>query len=529
MYKVLIADDEIPIRDWLEICVNSTGCKCKVVAKASNGRAALEKYQETLPDIVITDIKMPFMDGIDLITKIREQNKEIPVVILTSYNEFSYARQALSQGVTEYILKTEVTVERMKELLDKIIENLERRSSWSGRDSYQLERRKSKFLNKCLTEEKSWGKEQLAAELHALEIPLAESSIGAVAFRDGEGSLGFTGERFGDIRVAAIFPLYRENSLALCNLPVQASQNRQRETLYRMASYILDQTGSSVGVSDIYSGYGYLPVLIKESAVRLSQSFYDQKPCVHQLETFRSDPKTLSDLREMQQAFEDSAKAADYEDSRKRLEELIRFISIRKPSDIQMVRNTCMNMLKYFYYSYASEAGRKLAHMEHIMAEIENSSTIYDIQKFVGENIRQIQEDYDKTQAQYSAPVQKSIDYLRQNYEKNLTLPVISSYAGYSPDYFSRIFKEETGINFSSYLTKYRLKKALELLQTTNMKVYEVSIAVGYSNMSYFSTVFKKEYGVNPFDFKSSSKQKREAVVISAKTHEIEGKNEREN
>lgn len=133
------------------------------------------------------------------------------------------------------------------------------------------------------------------------------------------------------------------------------------------------------------------------------------------------------------------------------------------------------------------------------------------------QSIRQIEEMNENRKERYSPAVQRAVEYVKENYQNGLTLPAVASRVGFSPDYFSRIFKEETGINFTAFLTRYRLQKALTLLKDTNMKVYEVSIAVGYSNMSYFSTVFKKEYGINPFDFKNSSRQEQEAVMSSAK------------
>lgn len=516
MYKVLIADDETPIRDWLEICVNNTGCECEVVAKASNGRIALEQYQKEQPDIIITDIKMPFMDGIDLIARIREQNKEIPVVILTSYKEFSFARQALQQGVTEYVLKTEVTVERMKEILTKIIRALEKKSPQNKGEHYQLERRRVRFLQKCAEENKNWRKEEAEAEWKTLGIPLSEVNMAAIAFSDAEGSI-LIADQFSDVKIVAVLPFRDDISLILCNVLGQVSQNRQREALYRMAAYILEFTGLSVGVSDIYSGFSYLPHLLKESIERLSQSFYDKKPSVHELETFHCDSGVIAGIRELQQSFETSVRDSEYESCRDKMLEIMQEMRLQKLPDIPLVRSICSSLLKYFYYSYAPESGEKLAYMEYIMAKIEKSRTIYEIEQFVCQSVGQLQESYGEDKVQYSVPVQRSIDYLQENYQETLTLPVVSAYIGFSPDYFSRIFKEETGINFSTYLTKFRLKEALKLLRTTNMKVYEVSIAVGYSNMSYFSTVFKKEYGINPFDFKNSSKPEQNAVLASVK------------
>lgn len=517
MYKVLIADDETPIRDWLEICVNSTGCECEVVAKASNGRVALEQYREKCPDMIITDIRMPFMDGIDFISQVRKQDVKIPVVILTSYTEFSYARQALQQGVTEYILKTEVTVERMKELLERIIRKLERESPGSGRNHYQLERRRNRFLQLCIEEKRTWSREELEEELKYMDLNLDEGDMAAIAFRDINGNV-IIAEQPQGLKIMSVFPYRSDLSLVLCSLSSKAGRHRQHEALYRAAAYALKRTGDSVGISGIYTGCACLPIIFREAVERMDQGFYDTRPLVHDRENVREEADEKDVVMAFEQEVEAAARAGNEEECQEKLLAFIRDMGKRRYPDIGLIREICAGMLKYYCYSFAPEGEKKLSCMEQIKTRVENSRTLAEIELAAIQNIRQIEEMKEKQQEKFSPPVQRAIGYVKENYQSGLTLPVVASQVGFSPDYFSRIFKEETGINFSAYLTGYRLQKAMELLKDTNMKVYEVSIAVGYSNMSYFSTVFKKEYGINPFDFKNSTRQKQEEVMSSLKT-----------
>ena len=106
----------------------------------------------------------------------------------------------------------------------------------------------------------------------------------------------------------------------------------------------------------------------------------------------------------------------------------------------------------------------------------------------------------------YSAPIRNAVRYMEEQFAGSLALPDVAAHVGLSPEYLSRLFKEETGVKFVVYLNNLKLKHALHLLETTNLKVYEVAEQVGYSNLSYFSTVFKKNFGQNPFDYKNNCK-----------------------
>ena len=108
-----------------------------------------------------------------------------------------------------------------------------------------------------------------------------------------------------------------------------------------------------------------------------------------------------------------------------------------------------------------------------------------------------------RSEKEYSQAVRRAISYMEEHYDSSLALPDVASHVGLSAEYLSRIFREDTGMKFIVYLNNLRLKHAIELLENTNLKVYEVAEKVGYSNLSYFSTVFKKNFGQNPFDYKN--------------------------
>ncbi|GAA0090965.1 response regulator [Paraclostridium bifermentans] len=247
MLDIIVVEDEAPIRDWIAYTISNISNEFNVLASASNGKEAYELALNLKPKVIISDIKMPIMGGIELTKKIKEVFPDIYVILLTNYAEFSYAKEAISCGVYEYLVKSDIRPKELKEILDKVNESVK-----------ELEKNKVSRLQKDST--------------------LSES-------KDG-----------------------------------------------------------------------------------------------------------------------------------------------------------------------------------------------------------------------YSKTIKKSIDYIHKNYKQHISLQDISNYVFLSHEYFSRLFKEEVGENFSSYLTNYRMKKAENLIKNTDMKISQIAIEVGYTNASYFSRSYKKFKGISPED-----------------------------
>lgn len=247
MLDIIVVEDEAPIRDWIAYTISNISDEFNVLASASNGKEAYDLALNLKPKVIISDIKMPIMGGIELTKKIKEVFPDIYVILLTNYAEFSYAKEAISCGVYEYLVKSDIRPKELKEILDKVNESVK-----------ELEKNKASRLQK--------------------ENTLSES-------KDG-----------------------------------------------------------------------------------------------------------------------------------------------------------------------------------------------------------------------YSKTIKKSIDYIHKNYKQHISLQDISNYVFLSHEYFSRLFKEEVGENFSSYLTNYRMKKAESLIKNTDMKISQIAIEVGYTNASYFSRSYKKFKGISPED-----------------------------
>lgn len=247
MLDIIVVEDEAPIRDWIAYTISNISEEFNVLATASNGKEAYELALNLNPNVIISDIKMPIMGGIELAKKIKESYPNIYFILLTNYAEFSYAKEAISCGVYEYLIKTDIRPKELKELLDKIND---------------LDKKGKRTNNDIITNE-----------------------------------INFVNEE--------------------CN---------------------------------------------------------------------------------------------------------------------------------------------------------------------------------------YSKSIKKSIDYIHKNYNKHISLQDISNYVFLSHEYFSRLFKEEVGENFSSYLTNYRMKKAENLIKNTDKKISQIAIEVGYANASYFSRSYKKFKGISPED-----------------------------
>lgn len=502
MLKVLIADDEVPIRDWLEYCIDHAECGSRTVAKAANGKAALELFYELRPDILITDIKMPVMDGIELITKVRKTDPELPIIILTSYSEFSYARDAIKYGVTEYVLKTEITTELMNELLLRISSVRKRRETVNENEMHRREKLKRRLVEESFLTRSQWSREESVKILKELQIKLRESDIVAISFCDISGENIVGPQELEIIENIVIFSFDQHYSILLCNLLEKKDLAKQQTELLELGKEILKKTQCSVGMSGIYNGYHKIPQALKEASECLSQRFYSEEEKIFTAWKINTENEWLEKTREMRRSLEKVSKTDNIKDSMQRVFEIISYIRQIHPTDTSQVKKILGSLIEILYKAYTPYEEEDIRQAEGAIEKLHKINRIGEAERIIRELGNQFREAYENKN-NYSVPVQRAVKYMHKNYANGITLANVAEYLELSPDYFSRIFKEETGINFTSYLTDIRLKKAMELFKTTNMKVYEVSDAVGYSNMSYFSTVFKKKFGVNPFEYKT--------------------------
>ena len=430
MLKVLVVDDEAPIRQWMAYCVDHFA-GFTVSGIAASARQGIEMYRRELPDIVVSDIEMPGMDGLEMLNQMSRIHPAY-MIVLTSHEDFSYARRALTQGAAEYILKTEITKEAFEAVLNKGAEVIrEKRASGSA----GLERSAQRLFQQMAA--KGERMEITGELLRRHGISLKDRSLLAVDIWNESGA-----ELPGLERIAAELP-FLEN---LCMVPldhehllIAANISREGST-YMAAEWFRGKIRPPfvAGISDMVTGLEELPGAVRQAQARFRLHFYHPDRRVFWREPTGSlVPRQTQMLRV---SFSKELFARRYDKAAAVKDQALREIMEDCPTDLEAVKDLC----DFF------------------------ASTLLHLTMEREERLEQI------------------------------TLGQVAEHVSFNPEYFSRLFTRETGLHFVAYLNNLRMRRAVELLERTDKKIYEIAEEVGFSNVSYFSTVFKKNFGQNP-------------------------------
>ncbi len=503
--KILIVDDEKPIRQWFAFCIEKSGRPYQVVGEAANGEEALVIFKEYLPDLVITDIRMPVMDGIELMREIKAVAPTTDVVILTCYPDFDYAREAVKQGAFEYMLKAEVQDRDILDLVEQVRSKREQQGNLTK--SLQIHRRvQMNALLDDLISGKLTEEERVEQRLRELDIDLANHFLFVMAIRpdkiENSGWINPLPESVGGFYSF----IYESNkSILLGNLRANNSQIKQREALFKLAEEVQEAIGGSVGVSHVFSGFANIRNACQEAMVLLEQEFYKGKGSI-----ILSDQKVeYRNVPEIQKLGKKIIAAIEGENGPRvmaGIEELLILLGKGNAVDLQGARRICHEILGVLgAKAYLSEESDSVGELKvNIAEELENKRYFYQLNAWVLEITGIMIEGFKIPQGKYSAIVKQALDYMKEHYSESLSLREMATLVHLNPNYFCQLFKTETGENFSNYLTVFRLKKAEELLKNTDLRAYEIAEKVGYPNLSYFSRIFKKYTGKSPFEYRNS-------------------------
>ena len=493
MLKVLVVDDDSPIRRWLEYCVGQLE-GFVLAGAAASGAQGLELYRKELPDIVITDIEMPGMSGLEMAARI-QAIRPAHIIILTSHDNFSYARQALHSGTAEYILKTEVSLETMRDLLRRAAQTIQRAGGDAARQEQEAQ---AQALVRHLAMAEAQGPLTVQA-LRRQGITLEDASLAAgdLWSRDGAGLAGarrLIGES-QTMKNLRFVPVGYEHLLWIGNLGYEGAL----EDLARSFEKQGGELGCVLGLSTACPGLQGLPGALREAQARCRLHFYQPQRWAFLHDGYG--PQLLRRTESARLQFSRELFAQHYREAMAVKDEVLQRIADERPTDLDAVKKLCASfctILLCFADGAAEDLDRRT---EEIERSIQRADSLPGLYRAVEERFAPFEKTVMK-QA-YSPPVQDAVEYIRRHYCEKISLGTVAAAVNFSPEYFSRMFTRETGMNFTAFLNNLRLRKAMELLEHTDKKVYEIAEEVGYSSLSYFSTTFKKSFGQTPAEYQA--------------------------
>lgn len=529
MMKVFLVDDEIVIREGIRNSAFWQDGQYSLVGEAPDGEIALPMIRDENPDILITDIRMPFMDGMQLCQEVRRTMPRIGLIILSGYDDFAYARQAISLGVKEYLLKP-ISARELKEALDRVAERMteERRA----RESIDSMRRRlqsgnrfvrERLLSTLFTEE--CGKDdtqQIIEQMRGLGINLQANCyvVMDVAFNPKSKTpametLWQLTERSGGI--VHVCPS-RHGARALV---LGDNETDAEERSYTLAQSIVREL-DSCGAEDILVSIGETVDTFKG----IRRSVTEARHVRHVVQARGGQggmTQRIVGVRDVSNAPTSIAHLDIHP-----LHERLQYVS---GDDMDTAFAEYMNSLKNapMHSSLAMDYLR-------VEAMVTAGRIVRDAggdpEKVLPAQWRELgmlpEGDPEDTTA-IRALLRKALDYrdahnpsrgnpsiararyyLSQHFTNpNLMLQDVAGEVCMSGSRFSTVFSQETGFTFTEYLASLRLSKAKELLLATDMRSSQIALAVGYSDPHYFSYLFKKSTGVTPSEFRKKGKNEK--------------------
>lgn len=499
MRKLLIVDDERIEREGIKMLLKKMNADLDII-EAGNGKQACKILEEQEIDLLLTDIKMPFMSGIELVRVAREKNKHMPIAIFSGFGEFTYAQEAIKYDVTDYILKPV----KPKEFQETITRMLEKCRSIEARRAEQQNR--TDFVDKYLLQKYLFtGKEKY---MHAM-LQTEAVRKGTESIKDIQNMMLLDTDRnFFEENGAKLIPRIQ----TVLNRKVEYLDLNTQEMLLFFFKSATDNYLRIAGViSDlIEKEYGvkcYIAVSRKLHAPEEYPAAYQELELQMENKFYYTDQNVFRYYDE-EEKNSDSQQKTDYQSI---IRENIKMKDITHLWDsykklVLQIKRESMNSQMYMKFIF-SEIVKELfdemqadgsEEMRNQIESVYQAGSLEEICKITEECIQKFEKWILESEQGARSDIDQVKQYIQYHVDEDLSIDKLAAMVYLSQGYLSYVFKKETGMNLSRYIRQCRMEKAKELLKETNMKIVQICEKVGFSNVSYFCQSFREYCGVSP-------------------------------
>lgn len=524
VYKVFVTEDEAIVREGIRNKLDSSETY-SLCGEEPDGEMALPAITELKPDILITDIKMPFMDGLQLSRIVKRAMPWIKIIIISGHDEFEFAQEAISVGVDEYLLKP-ISSKTLLAALDKVVEHIElERVERDGVDARRLRVEYEKCIQRdiffdqlvtglvpaatAIEQAASYNIDLIAKKYIAAEVEL----VFKTGTRDSIKQLKISLSELLDGRNDIVWFFRGLDRLVLI---VKGDTDVQvDEAVYEAAQAIRYGLKRSIDVQ-VTVGIGSVVGRIAEIPTSYSNA---HKAICFLLGISRDLIIGIDDIKDGYafSSFDTSIDIPATERLRYATENDVSQI-VASLSDKYKDKDKGVHSLLYRYYwlmdlmvassRLVSELG---GNPKDIIPESANpgrllqlASSPEEIKEFATYMLLRVISFKNKfSNVKYGNILTKSKEFINDNFnDSSISLNTVAKYSGFSPNHFSTIFSQQTGETFIEYLTSVRVEKAKGILEEKTLKLSEVAYAIGYNDPHYFSYIFKKSTGMTPRDYR---------------------------
>ena len=501
--RVLIVEDEIKIRTGISKLI-SLHTEHTVVGEAKNGLEGLEMITKFHPDLVISDIRMPVMDGLEMLQNTIQTGFHPHFVILSGYSEFEYAQEALRHGVDDYLLKP-LAPEDVTALLDKIQKKIDVEDAEHAKTTEGLLRDIILGGKKDMTDNYS-RLEETGSFVRDNPIFLAAGYVGNTSQKYIQSLVSQWNRMKEKYPALQIHYIFLENTQEMfltvqgdidadefekkLNRRVYLNVTEQDQPVWCFSEFVniqnMQKTILELRGCYLYGlRFGYREILTEKKIENIREEEF-QYPL------------------QWENRIKTAVCKAKPEILQKEMENFLKYVS-EMQCHPRYIKKTYKKMLVYLENVCHEVNQEAYKHLQGMDSDRPNMITEGEFRDCFQEATEIILESQDKKEDIGNYAIRRAINHIREHYGENISLDMLAEQLEITPEYLSALFNKEVGINFSTFLKRFRLSQAKRLLKGTDQKIYESAYQVGYNDPKYFNRVFKEEIGVSPGDYRQNN------------------------
>lgn len=491
MYKLYLLDDEPFILEGLQYIIDWEELGFEIIGTASNGKDGFEDIIKNDVDLIITDIMMPKMTGLELISKLKEVNYNTNFIVLSAFQEFNYAKEAINMGAENYLIKP-IDTDELEKTIKSVLEKLKKRDKESSNSKIISNEFMLKLI--CSEDNTSFVERLEAKGINTVNNDVCISIIETKNHCDIE-KIFENSDLYEVLKYKYCINL--ENQLLILSRKDEIEDGLLIKLKEDITRYSNDKVYISKGkyVDDFR--------MLNESfntakEMHEYKSVYPNISWVREYKENRSMNYNLDyiDIEALKKILMDK----DYNKTIIYVEEIFKKLKTDDNLSPKQIKTKSIEVFLSVYNHFNDS--KLMKGLDNYLENVISSNNLEDIQQYFIDMIKYMQSKLEQTKESISPIILKLLGYIEENYFDDLNLKEISDDYNINSIYLGQLFQKETGILFSDYLNNFRINKAKNLLVETSLKAAEIGELVGYANKNYFYRKFKGIVGITPSEWR---------------------------
>lgn len=495
MVTLFLVEDEKVSRNSIKDNVPWEALGVEFLGDAPDGEVALSTILANPPDILLTDIHMPFMDGLELSDIVKKRFPETKIIIISGFDDFEYAKKGISIGVTEYILKpvsVQDIIAAVEKAKEQILKEREEDLIHHTRDVEHQALKEEQFVRQLLRPNLLFS--EILSQAEALNINIYANYYQIfvtedTSIKDDLSEAGLLDSAY------ILYTRYNGLDTFILKTDSEEELNSLKDNIHSVVEdkfEKLDQASIVTRITDIYQSYFKLVFSSGSSSSAVENLPFVESDLGKEMEHFLRSGE-LSQVETFWEKYEpliiEGAKSALFSS----------YIYV----ELYLSINTASKKLQL-------DIANEIISPAVLQKEVIKISTPETFLTFAKDTFRSFIKERDKALNRTSPQLEvDAVEYIESNYfNEDLSLSTIAQNIGITPNYLSTLFKEKTGKNIVEYVTEVRINQAKKMLLQSNKKTFEIAFDVGYGSVSHFSTTFKKEVGMSPSQFRKAGRER---------------------